>query len=72
MKISHTHTHTHTHTYIKEYYSAMKIMNFAILYSMDVLGGYYAKVSQRKTNAVCYHLCVDCKKIQKTSKYNKK
>ena len=40
-----------------------KECNFAICNNMDGLGGYYAsKISQTKTNTVCYHLYMESKK----------
>ena len=55
------HTHTHTHTHTQEYYSVMKekeILPFTTTW-MDFEG---ITLSQIKTNTVCFHLDMECKK----------
>ena len=44
-------------------FSHKKEWNFAIYGNIDGLGGYYAKwnVSEKKTNTVWHHLCVESK-----------
>ena len=62
------------YVYTMEYYSAIKkneILPFAATW-MDLEGIMLSEISQRKTNAVWYHSCVESKKIQQTSECNKK
>ena len=60
--------------YIMEYYSVIKknkILPFATKW-MNLEGIRLSEVSQRKTNAVCYHLYVESKKQRKLVNIKKK
>ena len=53
--------YTHTHIYNMEYYSAIKnneIVPFAATW-MDLVISILSEASQRKTNSVRYHFCVE-------------
>ena len=60
--------------YTVEYYSAIKknnILPFAATW-LDLEGIMLSEISQWKINTVWYHLYVESKKYNKTSKYNQK
>lgn len=49
----------------KVYQKKKNERNFAICNNMDRTGGYVSYlVEQSKTNTVCFHLYVECKKIK--------
>ena len=69
---SYTHTHTHTHT--EEYYSAIKKDEILPLTTtwMELESTTQSEIRQTKTNALCYHLYVESKKIKQKKVYNKR
>ena len=62
MWYTYIHTHTHTHTHTMQCYSAIKKQNNAILATlMDLEIIILNEVSQKKTNSIWYHICVESK-----------
>jgi len=64
---SSTFAYTHTHILTMEYYSAIKkneILPFAVSW-MDLEGFMLSEISQKTTNIVLYHLCVEYKNYNK-------
>ena len=60
--------YTHTHTLFSH-----KKANIASCSNMDELEGIMlSEIRQRKTNTVCYHLCVESKKYNKLLNIKKK
>ena len=63
----------YTYTHTMEHYSALnKDENLLVTANLDEFGGNCAKWMKSKANTVWYHLHVESKKIQWTSKCNKK
>ena len=61
------------HIYNRILLSHKKEQNFATCSNMNGLGGHYAKWNKLEEDKYCrYHLYTESKKVQQTSRYNKK